>query len=157
MRVLADCDRLNHAPNAPPHLKPNTNTKSQKGPRRADLLDRVLGTLPPRMHRWLLARFPEPGAWLAARQRFARTAAAWSMVRVVFTWWRCVCCVVVVVGSGCGARCGLRFTTQTHMHQNNQTHNNPITLPKKQKRSATSSAWATATARTSWSTLKAAA
>ena len=40
----------------------------------------VLTTLPPRMHKWLLARFPEPGAWLAARLGFTRTAAARSMV-----------------------------------------------------------------------------
>ncbi|KIZ00100.1 hypothetical protein MNEG_7860 [Monoraphidium neglectum] len=51
-----------------------------QGTRKADLLASVLSTLPPRMHKWLLARFPEPGAWLAARLGFTRTAAAWSMV-----------------------------------------------------------------------------
>ena len=36
--------------------------------------------LPPRMHRWLLQRFPDPAAWLAARLGFTRTNAVWCMV-----------------------------------------------------------------------------
>lgn len=48
--------------------------------RRAELLDRVLENMPPRMHKWMLGRFPEPGAWLAARLAFTRSNAAWAMV-----------------------------------------------------------------------------
>lgn len=47
---------------------------------KADLLTRVLALFPPRLHRWVLAKFPEPAAWLAARTAFSRTAAVWSMV-----------------------------------------------------------------------------
>eukprot|EP00883_Tetradesmus_obliquus_P008640 jgi/Sobl393_1/19368/SZX76090.1 len=50
------------------------------GSNRAQLLDRVLQSLPPRLGKWLLARFPEPGTWLAARLAFTRTNAAWAMV-----------------------------------------------------------------------------
>lgn len=32
------------------------------------------------MHRWFLARFPEPAAWLAARLAFTRSNAVWCMV-----------------------------------------------------------------------------
>lgn len=35
---------------------------------------------PPALHRWFLARWAEPAAWLAARLNFTRTYAAWSMV-----------------------------------------------------------------------------
>lgn len=63
-------------PSAPHHPPPPPT----KGTRKADLLGKVLATLPPRMHKWMLGRFPEPGAWLAARLGFTRTAAAWSMV-----------------------------------------------------------------------------
>ncbi|WIA34494.1 hypothetical protein OEZ86_012821 [Tetradesmus obliquus] len=50
------------------------------GSNRAQLLDRVLQSLPPRLGKWLLSRFPEPGTWLAARLAFTRTNAAWAMV-----------------------------------------------------------------------------
>lgn len=50
------------------------------GGNRAQLLDRVLSSLPPSLGKWLLARFAEPGAWLAARLAFTRTNAAWAMV-----------------------------------------------------------------------------
>lgn len=40
----------------------------------------MLALFPPRLHRWLLNKFPEPSAWLAARLAFTRTAAVWSMV-----------------------------------------------------------------------------
>lgn len=50
------------------------------GSRRAELLDSVLRSLPPRLSRWLLSRFPDPGSWLAARLAFTRSAAAWAMV-----------------------------------------------------------------------------
>jgi serine/threonine-protein kinase ATR len=40
----------------------------------------VLATLPPRLHRWFLARWAEPAAWHAARLAFTRTAAVMSMV-----------------------------------------------------------------------------
>jgi hypothetical protein len=51
-----------------------------QGGRRGELLDKVMGALPPRMHRWLLQRFPDPAAWLDARLRFTRTNAVWCMV-----------------------------------------------------------------------------
>jgi serine/threonine-protein kinase ATR len=51
-----------------------------QGRSRADLLRRVLALLPPRLHRWFLRRWPEPGAWLSARLAFTRTNAAWCMV-----------------------------------------------------------------------------
>lgn len=47
---------------------------------RAVLLDKVLAMVPPTMHRWFLARWPEAGAWHAARLAFTRTAAVMSMV-----------------------------------------------------------------------------
>ncbi|KAK9807336.1 hypothetical protein WJX73_002849 [Symbiochloris irregularis] len=54
--------------------------QAHKEKKRTELLDRVLTMYPPRMHRWQLARFPEPAAWHAARMAFTRTAAVWSMV-----------------------------------------------------------------------------
>eukprot|EP00775_Hariotina_reticulata_P013107 gene13107-13235_t len=53
---------------------------SFSGTRRADLLDSVLKLLPPRMSKWLLGRFSDPGTWLAARLAFTRSNAAWAMV-----------------------------------------------------------------------------
>ena len=47
---------------------------------RTEWLARTLARFPPRLHEWLLATFPDPGAWLSARLAFARSAAAWSMV-----------------------------------------------------------------------------
>lgn len=44
------------------------------------MLDELLHEFPPLFHRWLLARFPEPAAWLTARLAYSRTAAVWSMV-----------------------------------------------------------------------------
>lgn len=35
-----------------------------QGSSRAKLLDKVLVQLPPRMHKWFLAKFPEPAMWL---------------------------------------------------------------------------------------------
>ena len=49
------------------------------GTRRADLLGKVLSMLPPRLHRWLLGRFPSPSAWLTARLAWARSNAGWAM------------------------------------------------------------------------------
>lgn len=43
-------------------------------------MDKVLSMLPPRMSKWFLSRFPDPGTWLAARLAFTRTNAAWAMV-----------------------------------------------------------------------------
>lgn len=62
-----------------------------QGKRRAELLDKVLAMFPPRFHRWQLAKFPEPAAWLNARLAFTRTAAVWCMVgHIVGEWWgRC--------------------------------------------------------------------
>ena len=60
------------------HAHPSTPTpphKRTQGKRRAELLDTVLGLLPPRFHVWLLAKFTEPAAWLNARLAFTRTAA----------------------------------------------------------------------------------
>uniref|UniRef100_A0A7R9VTK1 Serine/threonine-protein kinase ATR n=1 Tax=Chlamydomonas euryale TaxID=1486919 RepID=A0A7R9VTK1_9CHLO len=51
-----------------------------EGHSRAQLLDRVLVQLPPRMHRWFLAKFPGPATWLQARLNFTRTNAVWCMV-----------------------------------------------------------------------------
>ncbi|KAK9858036.1 hypothetical protein WJX84_006124 [Apatococcus fuscideae] len=48
--------------------------------RKAGLMEKLLATFPPRLHRWFLARFPEPAAWLAARLAWTRTTAVWSMV-----------------------------------------------------------------------------
>ncbi|KXZ54940.1 hypothetical protein GPECTOR_3g11 [Gonium pectorale] len=47
---------------------------------KAKLLGKVLERLPPRLHRWLLTKHPEPAAWLAARTNFTRTNAVWCMV-----------------------------------------------------------------------------
>lgn len=47
---------------------------------RRELMDKVLSLLPPRMNKWFLSRFPDPGTWLAARLAFTRTNAAWAMV-----------------------------------------------------------------------------
>ena len=44
------------------------------------MLDKVLTMFPPRFHKWQLAKFAEPAAWLNARLAFTRTAAVWSMV-----------------------------------------------------------------------------
>ena len=40
----------------------------------------MLESFPPRFHRWMLAKFGEPAAWIAARLAFTHTAAVWSMV-----------------------------------------------------------------------------
>lgn len=48
--------------------------------RKAPLLQSVLELFPPRLHRWMLNKFPEPSAWLDARLRFSRSAAVWCMV-----------------------------------------------------------------------------
>lgn len=40
----------------------------------------ILPAFPAILHRWFLARFGDPSAWLAARGVFTRSAAAWSMV-----------------------------------------------------------------------------
>ncbi|MEW5302991.1 MAG: hypothetical protein WDW36_005724 [Sanguina aurantia] len=42
-------------------------------------MGKVLGIVPPRMHKWMLAKFPEPAAWLQARLNFTRTNAVWCM------------------------------------------------------------------------------
>ena len=39
---------------------------------KAKLLSKVLEKLPPRMHRWLLTKHPEPATWLSARTSFTR-------------------------------------------------------------------------------------
>ncbi|PNW78179.1 hypothetical protein CHLRE_10g467200v5 [Chlamydomonas reinhardtii] len=47
---------------------------------KSKLLSNVLARLPPRMHRWLLNKYPEPATWLSARNNFTRTNAVWCMV-----------------------------------------------------------------------------
>eukprot|EP00955_Chlamydomonas_euryale_P101771 365371-Chlamydomonas_euryale.AAC.3 len=49
-----------------------------EGHSRAQLLDRVLVQLPPRMHRWFLAKFPGPATWLQVR---AIVHMYWSAAR----------------------------------------------------------------------------
>ena len=51
-----------------------------QGKRRSELLNKVLALYPPVLHRWFLARFPEPATWHKARLAFTRTTAVWSMV-----------------------------------------------------------------------------
>ncbi|KAL0053239.1 hypothetical protein WJX82_003001 [Trebouxia sp. C0006] len=50
------------------------------GKRKSELLDKLLAMYPPVLHRWFLARFPEPATWHNARLGFTRTTAVWSMV-----------------------------------------------------------------------------
>ncbi len=84
-------------PPPPPRRESPTLIKRQydnfQGTRRGDLLDKVMAGLPPRMHRWLLQRFADPAAWLAARLGFTRTNAVWCMVGHVLglgdRWGRC--------------------------------------------------------------------
>ena len=45
-----------------------------------ELLLKLLSMFPPVLHRWFLARFPEPATWHQARLAFTRTTAVWSMV-----------------------------------------------------------------------------
>lgn len=60
--------------------------------RKSELMTKVLQMFPPRLHRWVLATFPEPAAWLAARNAFTHSAAVWSMVgHVVGAWGRRGC------------------------------------------------------------------
>ena len=51
-----------------------------QGKRRSELLNKLLALYPPVLHRWFLARFPEPATWHRARLAFTRTTAVWSMV-----------------------------------------------------------------------------
>ena len=51
-----------------------------QGKRKSELLDKLLAMNPPVLHRWFLARFPEPATWHNARLGFTRTTAVWSMV-----------------------------------------------------------------------------
>lgn len=51
-----------------------------QGKRKSELLDKLLAMYPPVLHRWFLARFPEPATWHNARLGFTRTTAVWSMV-----------------------------------------------------------------------------
>ncbi len=51
-----------------------------QGKRKSELLDKLLAMYPPVLHRWFLARFPEPATWHNARLGFTRTNAVWSMV-----------------------------------------------------------------------------
>lgn len=44
------------------------------------LLHQVLAIKAPVMHKWFLGRWPEAGAWHAARLAFTRSAAVMSMV-----------------------------------------------------------------------------
>lgn len=39
---------------------------------KSKMMGKVLGMVPPRMHKWMLAKFPEPAAWLQARLNFTR-------------------------------------------------------------------------------------
>ena len=59
---------------------PEQQTTLTQERRRAPLLDKALAMFPPKLHRWFLARFGEASQWHAARLRFARTSAVWSMV-----------------------------------------------------------------------------
>ncbi|KAK6580379.1 hypothetical protein PZA11_007401 [Diplocarpon coronariae] len=45
--------------------------------------EKVLGNFPPIFHRWFVAQFPEPSAWLAARLRYTRSCAVMSMVGTI--------------------------------------------------------------------------
>ena len=51
-----------------------------QGKRRSELLHKLLALYPPVLHRWFLARIPEPASWHRARLAFTRTTAVWSMV-----------------------------------------------------------------------------
>lgn len=51
-----------------------------QGKRRSELVNKLLALYPPVLHRWFLARFPEPATWHRARLAFTRTTAVWSMV-----------------------------------------------------------------------------
>lgn len=73
--LVCECTRETHThtPAPSPPIAPQSRKK-------APLLDSVLAMFPPCLHRWLLAKFPEPSAWLGARLGFSRSAAVWSMV-----------------------------------------------------------------------------
>mmetsp|Transcript_29274 Transcript_29274/g.75414 ORF Transcript_29274/g.75414 Transcript_29274/m.75414 type:complete len:568 (-) Transcript_29274:798-2501(-) len=47
------------------------------------LYKKITGMYPPMAHHFFVHRFPQPNEWYRARQRFARTAAAWSMIGAV--------------------------------------------------------------------------
>lgn len=51
-----------------------------QGACKVKLLEKVLSIKPPVMHKWFLGRWPEAGAWHAARLAFTRSAAVMSMV-----------------------------------------------------------------------------
>lgn len=53
---------------------------TSQGERMAGLIDKVLHSFPPMLHRFFLANFPEPASWLNARLAFTRTTAVWCMV-----------------------------------------------------------------------------
>ncbi|PSC70468.1 serine threonine-kinase ATR isoform X1 [Micractinium conductrix] len=53
---------------------------AQPTKRRAEVLDEILKSWPALFHRWWLARFAEPAAWLNARLAYTRTSAVWCMV-----------------------------------------------------------------------------
>lgn len=43
-------------------------------------LEQTVNAYPPRLHKWFLAKWAEPAAWLNARLNFTRTYAVWCMV-----------------------------------------------------------------------------
>ncbi|GAX74920.1 hypothetical protein CEUSTIGMA_g2366.t1 [Chlamydomonas eustigma] len=49
------------------------------GPYKMKNFEKVLQATPPRLHKWFLAKFPEPATWLQARLNFTRTNAVWCM------------------------------------------------------------------------------
>lgn len=48
---------------------------------------------PPVFHKWFLASFPEPSAWLEARLRYSRSAAVMSMIGYIVGY---LCCFTSV-------------------------------------------------------------
>ena len=77
------------------HPRPPTPTLPfifKQGTKREVLLEKILAHFPPVFHKWQLARFPEPAAWLSARLAFTRTAAAWSMVGHIVGEAGSLCC-----------------------------------------------------------------
>jgi serine/threonine-protein kinase ATR len=49
-------------------------------PKASERMAKLLPTMPPVFHKWLLTTFPEPATWVQSRASFAHTAAVWSMV-----------------------------------------------------------------------------
>lgn len=62
------------------NIKKEYDSLAQRGmTKTAWLRDTMLPRYPPQLHRYFMRNWPEPAEWLAARGRFARSLAAWSM------------------------------------------------------------------------------